>query len=248
MSPDARRPPRPRTKTYETGSSTAAQLETPPAPARRAPRAKTSTRSLVSDWVLSPYLAFLLLVGIGVATLRLEHTLRLAVLWLVLLGTLLLYAETGKFKARYSILNLMRGGLIGLVVALPFYILARDFFLATAARLYGSTDVLVLLERAVLIVPILEEGYFRGIVQNERGWLDGALLFSLAQAIYFVSSVGVFPLVILGLVLGMFLLGLLYGHVYRRYGLTASVGCHIMVSFVLLVLPAFVEALTGFMI
>ncbi len=245
MSPDARRTRRPRAKSFDSAPVPGTRIAGASAPSTRE---KSQTRTLVSDWVLNPYLAFLLLVGVGIATLRLEHSLRLGALWLVLLGTVLLYAESGRYRARYSILNLMRGGLIGLVIALPFCLLAQGFFYATASWLYASTDVLVLLERAVFIAPILEEGYFRGIVQNERGWLGGALMFGLVQGLYCLTCAPTFPLVIVGLVLGMFMFGILYAYVYRRYGLTASVGCHVMVNLVLLVLPAFVHRLTGFMI
>ena len=101
-------------------------------------------RTLLGGWVLNPYLAFLLILGVGVATFRLEHHLRLTLLWLMLLGIVLLYAESGRLKADYSLLNLSRGALVGIIVALPFYLFAKDFFYATASRLYGVDDLQVL--------------------------------------------------------------------------------------------------------
>jgi membrane protease YdiL (CAAX protease family) len=38
--------------------------------------------------------------------------------------------------------------------------------------------------------------------------------------------------------LGMVLAGLLYGYLYKRYGLTASIAGHVAVNFMLFVLPA----------
>ncbi len=240
MRPDARRTRRPQTRKYETANSAPIKST-----AQREVKAKSqkpvAARTLLGGWALSPYLAFLLLAGIGLATFRVEHHLRLTVLWLVLLGLVLLYAEGGRLRGDYSLLNLMRGALVGMVVALPLYLFAKDFFYATASQLYGVTNLQVLLERAVFLVPILEESFFRGIVQRERGLLDGALLFGLAQALYFLSVVDAFPLVIAAVVLGSVLLGLLYGYLYQRYGLTASIACHVAVNLVLFELPALVD-------
>jgi membrane protease YdiL (CAAX protease family) len=195
--------------------------------------------------MVNPYLAFLLLVGVGMATLRLDHGLRLALLWLVMLFLVLLYAESGRLEAHYSLLNLARGSLVGLIVSLPFFLFAQDFFYATAVRLYGVDDLQVLLERTVFLVPVLEEVFFRGMVQHEKGLRDGALLYGLMQVLYFVSVANVFPVVISVVVAGMILLGLLYGYMYQHYGLTSSIGCHVAVNMVLLVLPAAVDAISA---
>jgi len=101
----------------------------------------------------------------------------------------------------------------------------------------------VLLERIVFLVPVLEEVFFRGIVQRERGLRDGVLLFGLMQVLYFISVANVFPVVISAVIAGMVLLGLLYGYMYQRYGLTSSVGCHVTVNLVLLVFPVAVDAI-----
>jgi len=201
-------------------------------------RHATPLRPVAGDWALNPHLGFLLLVGVGLATIRLDHPLRLTLLWTVLLVLILFYAQSGRLKSHYSLLNLGRGALVGAVVALPFFLFAKDFFYATACWLYSVEDLQVLLERAVFIVPLLEETYFRGVVQRERGLVEGAMLFGLAQALYFVSAVDVYLAVIVAVVVGMVLAGLLYGYLYKRYGLTASIAGHVAVNLVLFVLPA----------
>ena len=86
MSPDARRT---RSKTYEEAKSTAVRSsKTRRGKSKR--RQQPTTRGRLGDWVLNPYLAFFLLVGVGMATLRLDHQLRLGLLWLVLLALMLL--------------------------------------------------------------------------------------------------------------------------------------------------------------
>ena len=243
MSPDARRTRRPPKRDFETEGSV------PSAPrarqeARRRPRRSGSIRPLSGGWALNPHLGFLLLAGVGLASIRLSHPLRLSLLWLVLLVLILLYAQSGRLKSDYSLLSVGRGALIGALVALPFYLFARDFFYSTASWLYSVNDLQVLLERAVFIVPLLEEGYFRGVVQRERGLVEGAVLFGLAQALYFVSAVKVYFAVIAAVVLGMILAGLLYGYLYKRYGLTASIAGHVALNFVLFVLPALAAQMT----
>ena len=244
MCPDVRRTRRRSVKRHKASGSLSSRLSAQQHARLDEP---VTARTLMSGWALNPYLAFLLLVGVGVATLRLEHVLRLVGLWTVLLTVTLLYAESGHLKGDYSLMNLARGGLTGIVVALPFYLFAKDFFYATASYLYGVDDILVLLERAVFLVPILEECFFRGVVQYERGLLDGALLFGLAQLLYFVPFVSTFPLIVIAIALGAILLGLLCGHLYRRYGLTASISCHVAVNLVLLVLPPLVERVGAFL-
>nr|MBC7244478.1 CPBP family intramembrane metalloprotease [Chloroflexota bacterium] len=246
MRSDARRTRRPRSKKYETTENASApsiRRETKDRVAE-----PTHSRTVPSSWVLNPRLAFLLLFGVGIATFRLAHNIRLTLIWLVLLGLVLLYAESGRLKSDYSLLNLVRGAAVGAVVALPFVLFNREFFYATAARLYGVNDLQVLLERAVFLVPILEECFFRGMVQREKGLVEGALLFGLTQALYFVSAVSVYPAVIAAVVLGLTLLGFLYGYLYQRYELTASISCHVAVNLVFFVLPAVVDKISAFLV
>jgi membrane protease YdiL (CAAX protease family) len=246
MPPDARRTRRPRTKRYEATEN----LSTPTI--RQESQARTArvapSRVSAESWVLNSRLAFMLLCGVGVATFRLKHDVRLTLIWLVQLGLVLLYAESGRLKSDYSLQNLARGAVVGAMVALPFSLFQRDFFYATAARLYSVGDLQVLVERAVFLMPILEGCFFRGMVQREKGLLEGALLFGLMQAVYFISVVNVYPAVIAAVVVGLTLLGLLYGYLYQRYGLTASIACHVAVNGVLFVLPVAVDKIHAFLV
>lgn len=246
MPPDARRTRRPRTRRYETTEKLSASTIRQETKDRALERA--SSRPLVGNWVLNPRLAFLLLFGVGIATFRLKHDVRLTLMWLVLLGLVLLFAEDGRLKGDYSLRNLARGAIVGAIVALPFPLFQREFFYATAARLYSVNDLQVLVERAAFLVPILEGCFFRGIVQREKGLLEGALLFGLAQALYFLSAANVYPAVIAVVVLGLTLLGLLYGYLYQRYGLTASISCHVAVNLVLFVLPVVIDKISAFLV
>ena len=53
---------------------------------------------------------------------------------------------------------------------------------------------------------------------------------------------------IVGAAVGMALAGLLYGYLYQRYGLTASISCHVAVNLVLFVMPALVTQLSRWLV
>ena len=194
-------------------------------------------RRVEKAW-FDPYFAFLLFVGVGLGTWRLELQLRLTILWLTLLALVMVYAEERPMEAKYSLLNLGRGALVGLIVSAPLLLLAREFLNTTSARLYGTSDILLLFQRLVLLAAPIEELYFRGFVQRERGLVNGALLYGLASVVYFLPGRLGFWSVIALVALGMGLLGLAYGYIYQRYGLSASIACHMVANFVLLVLPS----------
>jgi len=241
MTPDAKRTSSRPHKVLERASNRKA----PSGGARRRSRdsRRRSFRRTLASWVTNPHLAFLLVLSVGLATRRVEHQWRLAFLWLSLLLVVLLYAESGRLRATFSLANLARGALVGTVLSLPVFLLARSFLLATALRLYGTEHLTVLIERAVFLVPVLEESFFRGVAQRERGHWDAAVLYGLMQALYFLSAADVYPAVVVAVAAGSMIVGLLYSYVYQMFGLTASIGCHVAVSFVLLALPALLQGL-----
>jgi membrane protease YdiL (CAAX protease family) len=89
----------------------------------------------------------------------------------------------------------------------------------------------------------IEELYFRGVLQRERGLLSAAVLYGLAGAVFFLPIFRGFALILLAVMLGMGLLGFVYGYVCNQYGLGASIACHALVNFVLLFLPPVLERL-----
>ena len=94
MSQDARRTKRPRSTEYEAvGNGLARSLTRSASPA-----AGVLQRGAAA---LSPHFGFIVLVGVGLASLRLTHPLRLTLMWLVELVLVLLYAQTGKLKLFY---------------------------------------------------------------------------------------------------------------------------------------------------
>jgi membrane protease YdiL (CAAX protease family) len=184
-----------------------------------------------------PYLAFLVFAVVGLATLRIGLEARLLILWLVLLGISLVYAEGEAVALQYGLVNLGRGAIVGLVISLPLLLLANDALKTTTARLFPWASQPALLQNLVLLAVPIEGLYFRGFLQREHGLVVAALLYGLGQGILFLPGLGGFPAVLVAVMVAMALLGFIYGYVCQLYGLSASMSCHAMVNLVLLFLP-----------
>jgi membrane protease YdiL (CAAX protease family) len=184
-----------------------------------------------------PYLTFLIFAVIGVGTLRLGMEAHLLILRLVLLGICLIYAERQAIAMQYGLVNLGRGAVVGLLISLPLLLLARDALKTTSARLFPLASEAVLFQSLVLLAAPIEELYFRGFLQRERGLVSAALLYGLGEGILFLPGLSGFPAVLIAVVMATALLGFVYGYVCQRYGLSASISCHATVNLVLLFLP-----------
>ena len=191
------------------------------------------------------YLAFAIFVAVGVATWSLDQPVRLALMWLVLLAFALSYASAQKLQFSYTLADLARGALAGLLVSVPVLLLARDFLVITSERLFPLDSVLSMLWSVVLIMPAVEAVYFRGLVHKEKGLWPSVLLYAGAGVVYFLPITWNEHLPILAaLVCGMGLLGFVYGYVRGMYGLVSSLVCQALAHLVLLVVPSMVLGLT----
>ena len=194
---------------------------------------------------VDPYLTFLIFAVIGVGTLRLGMEARLLILWLVLLGFCLIYAEGQDIAAQYGLVNLGRGAVVGLVISLPLLLLAREALKTTSARLFPFTTEAALFQSLVLLTAPIEGLYFRGFLQRERGLVITALLYGLGQGVFFLPGLSGFPAVLAAVVVATALLGFVYGYVCQRYGLSASMSCHATANLVLLFLPMALDQWLG---
>ena len=184
-----------------------------------------------------PYWTFLVYAVVGLGTWRIGVEARLLILWLVLLGVCLIYAEEKVVAMQYGLVNLGQGAVAGLVISLPLLLLAHDALKATSARLFPVTSEAILFQSLVLLAAPIEGLYFRGYLQRERGLVVAALLYGLGQGILFLPGLSGFPAVLAAVVVATALLGFIYGYVCQLYGLSASISCHATVNLVLLFLP-----------
>lgn len=190
--------------------------------------------------ILEPdvYMSFAVFCGIGLAAWRLDQPMRLALLWVTLLAFTLAYASGRRVVLSYSSSELARGALIGLLVSVPLVVSARDFLLVTAQRVFAVDDTLMVLGWLIFIMPVVEALYFRGYVQREEGLGTAVLLYMAAAVVYYLPATLTGFVPVLGaLVVGMGLLGFVYGYVRNLYGFAASLACQTTVHFVLFILP-----------
>jgi hypothetical protein len=90
------------------------------------PRRRSKSRSSKSSrWDLDPYFAYLIFMGVGLGSLQVSSEVRLTLLWSTLLALSLIYAGWKPVKTRYSLANLGRGAIVGLIISLPFLLAAR---------------------------------------------------------------------------------------------------------------------------
>jgi len=194
---------------------------------------------------IDPYLAFLIFAVVGLGTWRIGEEARLLILWLVLLGACLVYAEEKALAVQYGLVNLGRGIVVALVISLPLLLLARDALKTVSANLFPLASEAVLFQNLVLLAAPIEGLYFRGFLQRERGLVVAALLYGLGQGILFLPGLSSFPAVLVALVVAAALLGFVYSYVCQRYGLSASMSCHATVNLVLLFLPPALDKWLG---
>jgi len=186
-----------------------------------------------------PLLAYLIFTGVGIGLWQLNFHFRLTVLWLVLLGAALFYCDREPLDIQYSLLALGRGALIGFILSFPFLLFFRDYLSTFVSRLFSTRDVLALFQWVVLLAAPIEGLFFRGLLQERRGLSIATGLYATAGVIYFLPRSPILALLIAMLVMGT--LGGVYGYVRIRYGLTASIGCQAMTSFVLMVCPLLID-------
>jgi membrane protease YdiL (CAAX protease family) len=184
-----------------------------------------------------PYLAFLIFAVVGLGTWRIGGEARLLILWLVLLGVCLVYAEEKTIAMQYGLANLGRGAVVALIISLPLLLLARGALKTISANLFLLASETALFQNLVLLAAPIEGLYFRGFLQQECGPVVAALLYGLGQGILFLPGLTSFPAVLAAVVVAAALLGFVYSYVCQRYGLSASISCHATVNLVLLFLP-----------
>ena len=201
------------------------------------------SRRVARPSVEDPYLLFLVFVGIGIGTVLLEPPVRLTLLWVTLAVLSILYGGRQPIDVAFTLENVAKGALLGLVIAVPLLAFLSGQVRYFTERLYGTRNVLLLFYQICLVSAPIEEAFFRGVVQQHKGSSASIALYAATALLYFLPHVPLLPAFIVFVAMGV--LGIVYTSVYERYGLTASIASHVVVGFVLQMIPSLWGALSG---
>ncbi|MBN1641025.1 MAG: CPBP family intramembrane metalloprotease [Anaerolineae bacterium] len=216
-------------------------------PSRGARRA----RGKGGRFALDPFFACLIFAGVGLGTLALGASIRLVILWAVLLVLWLVLHEGKSRRIAYGYPQIGRGALFGLVVGLPLALLALRA-LATAVPILfvggepvetaqvGSATVLVTL---VFLAPLTEELFFRDLLQQKLGIWTSVGLYAAAGLLLFLPTAGGYPVVLISVVGAWAALGVMYAFCYERFGFATTLTCHALTNLFLLFLPVLLHNL-----
>jgi len=193
-----------------------------------------------ADLVGEPYLLFLVFAGIGLGTILVPPGVRLTLLWVAMVLLSLLFRSVHQVEFAFSPPGVLRGGLLGLVISVPVLAVLSPQLSTFTERLYATESVLSLFHQICFVSAPVEEYFFRGVVQSRRGPSVSSGLYTLAVLLYFLPHAPVLVAFVVALAMGV--LGVVYAYVGERHGLAASVACHVVVGFVLQVVPSLIGA------
>lgn len=214
-------------------------------------RTGTQGKKQSGSFALDPFFSCLIFAGIGLGTLGMKASPRLAVLWVSLLVLWILHREGKSLKLTYEYAEIGRGVLAGLAVGAPLLLLSlRPLATAIPILFVGTQQPFV--ERGVgtvvflttvLLAPLAEELFFRDIMQRELGLWITIALYAAAGLVLFLPTAGQYPVVLVSVVGVWSVLGAMYGFFYERFGFAATLTAHTVVNVFLLYVPAILSYL-----
>lgn len=190
---------------------------------------------------LDPRVLLLIFVAIGVGTVLLDQSPRLALLWTSLVLMSVYYRGHRQVPTDLTLRNVGRGALLGAIISVPLLAFLAEQLANFTERLYATRDPVLLLYQVCFISAPIEEYFFRGIVQGRLGSSMSIGLYAVVPLVYFLPHTPVLVAFIVFVAMGV--LGIVYAYVREHHGLAASTACHVVVGFVLQVMPSLIAAL-----
>ena len=188
--------------------------------------------------LLEPYFLYLILVAVGLGTMLLGQPTRLAIIWTVLVLMGLIYQGHSRIDWRFSLVEIGRGALVGLVIGIPLLAFLSGQLQLFTERLYGTHNTVLLFYQVCFIGAPAEELFFRGVMQSRKGTSISAALYAVTALVYFLFKTPLLATFIAFVSMGV--LGFLYSYVNDRYGLSAAVASHVTIAFLLQVMPSLI--------
>ncbi len=184
-----------------------------------------------------PWFLLLLFTALGMGTLAVKQPVRLSLLWTALALLSVVYVSGNKVQMSYTLPNVGRGLLLGLVIAVPLLAFLANPLRTFNETLYATNDVAYLYLQVCFAAAPAEEFFFRGIVQQKKGLWPAVGAYGVALLVLFLPHTPL-PIALLVLV-AMGLVGLVCGYVAAKHGLAAAIACRLVVALLVQVFPSF---------
>jgi membrane protease YdiL (CAAX protease family) len=214
-------------------------------------RRSSSTRRAGARGIIDPLFACLVFAAVALGTLTIATSARLVILWTTLVVLWLVYQEGKARTLEYRFAAVGRGALIGSAIALPLMVLALRSLITAIPILFVSrsdpslagVSSAALFVSLVLLAPFAEELFFRDVLQREQGLWVGVGLYAVAGLLLFLPTAGSYAVVLIAVVGIWSVLGVIYGFLFERFGLSTALASHVAVNLFLLFMPAFLHSL-----
>ena len=136
--------------------------------------------------------------------------------------------------------NLIWGGIIGIVTAVPLYLFGGKTLATTTHLIFSGMSAGTLLAYLVFVMPLGETLFFRGILQKNRSlWIVGgqSTLWTLLLFFPTIGDLTNFWAVSVFIGMSLAIVNVVYSWVRERNGLAAAWLCQITINLILLYLP-----------
>ncbi|MFZ4826059.1 MAG: type II CAAX prenyl endopeptidase Rce1 family protein [Phototrophicaceae bacterium] len=136
--------------------------------------------------------------------------------------------------------DLIWGGVIGIVTAVPLYLFGGKTLVTTTHLIFSEMSAGTLLAYLVFVMPLGETLFFRGILQKNRSlWIVGGQSTVWTLLLFFptIHDLTNFWAVSVFIGISLAIVNVVYSWVRGRNGLAASWVCQITVNLILLYLP-----------
>lgn len=224
-----------------------APAESPAQPVAVLEETRTALRDRIDPLVpLAFYLAAI--GGLDFAGAALSAEARYTILWTLLigLGGVLTLMDVRPKPHQMASGNLAWGLIIGGIIGFPMLLLVREGLAPTVAALFPDFTLPMLFQSLVVVGPLGETLFYRGILQERRGFMASLIGSTLHNVLLFLPVA--FGESSVPAVAGIFFLSVLagvYSYVRRQYGLTAAFVCQATANLMLFFLPSVIAALGG---
>ncbi|GAB4441062.1 MAG: hypothetical protein Kow00120_09430 [Anaerolineae bacterium] len=184
-----------------------------------------------------PFFSYLVAVALSLGLLPVETQTRYAILWtaLLVLGAGFYLLSPRDRTADSEPANLVWGGAFGLLIGVPVLALIAPALAATSHQLFPEMSDASAYLALVFAIPVGETLFFRGALQETRGFRFAAVAASVWSVLLFIPNRTLAEAIAIAVTLVG--LSFAYAYVRQRNGLAAAWVCQVVVNACLLFVP-----------